>query len=88
MSNQSLLNNSNAFVFFAFSAFATQDHSMLKREGDGLLDCTALETEFFAEGLGSNASSHRTHTKLPQIEKQCWETPKISLSIGTSKSFN
>ena len=53
------------------------------------LDCAALKAEFdFAAELGENAPARRRHIRALQDEKQCVTPPKISISIGVSKSFN
>ena len=68
---------------------APSDQSILTRDGDEALDCAALKAEFdFAAELGENAPARRRHIRALQEEKQCVTSPKISISIGVSKSFN
>ena len=75
-------------LFWLFGC-AVPDRSILTREGDEKLDCAALKAEFdFAAKLGENAPARRRHIRALQNEKQCVKLPKISISIGVSKSFN
>ena len=68
---------------------APPDRSILTRDGDEALDCAALKVEFdFAAELGENAPARRRHIKALQEEKKCVTLPKISISVGVSKSFN
>ena len=68
---------------------APLDRSILTRDGDEALDCAALKAEFdFAAELDENAPARRRHIRALQTEKQCVTPPKISISIGVSKSFN
>ena len=78
------------FLFLLSSgACTTSDRSILTKEGDELLDCKALTSELvFAQNLGKNAPARRRHIKALQAEKQCLKKPKVSVSIGLSKSFN
>ena len=78
------------FLFLSFvGACATADRSILTKEGDAFLNCGALESELaFAENLGKNAAARRRHIIAIQEEKQCLKKPKVSISIGISKSFN
>ena len=74
---------------FLLLGCAPLDRSILTRDGDEVLDCAALKVEFdFAAELGKNAPARRRHIKALQEEKQCVTPPKISISIGVSKSFN
>ena len=68
---------------------ASPGRSILTQDGDEALDCAALKAEFdFAAKLGENAPARRRHIRALQEEKQCVTPPKISISIGVSKSFN
>ena len=74
---------------FLLLGCATPDRSILTRDGDEALDCAALKAEFdFAAKLGVNAAARRRHIRALQREKRCVTTPKLSISIGVSKSFN
>ena len=76
-------------ILFLLLGCAPPDRSMLTRDGDEALDCAALKAEFdFAVELGENAPARRRHIQALQEEKQCVKPPKISISIGVSKSFN
>ena len=76
-------------LLFLLLGCAPPDRSILTRAGDEALDCDALKVEFdFAAKLGENAPARRRHIKAIQEEKQCVTPPKISISIGVSKSFN
>ena len=76
-------------LFFLLLGCAPLDRSILTRDGDEALDCVALKAEFdFAADLGENAPARRRHIRALQTEKQCVTLPKISISIGVSKSFN
>ena len=76
-------------LLFSLLGCATPDRSLLTRGGDESLDCTALKDEFdFAAELGEKATARRRHIRALQEEKQCVTPPKISISIGVSKSFN
>ena len=76
-------------LFFLLLGCAPLDRSILTRDGDEALDCAALKAEFdFAAELDENAPARRRHIKALQNEKQCVTPPKISISIGVSKSFN
>ena len=69
-------------------ACAKPDKSLLVKEGDDLLDCRALASEFeFAKNLGENASSRRRHITALQEKKQCIKKPEISISIGVFGSL-
>ena len=69
-------------------ACANPGQSILVKEGDELLDCSALANELvFAKNLGENASSRRRHIKALQDKKQCVKKPEISMSIGVSGSL-
>ena len=68
---------------------APPDRSILTQDGDEALDCAELKAEFdFTAKLGENAPARRRHIRALQEEKQCVTPPKISISIGVSKSFN
>jgi hypothetical protein len=74
---------------FLLLGCAPLDRSILTRDGDETLDCAALKAEFdFAAKLDENAPARRRHIRALQDEKQCVTPPKISISIGVSKSFN
>ena len=76
-------------LLFSLLGCVTPDRSILTRAGDESLDCAALKAEFdFAAELGENATARRRHIRALQTEKQCVRPPKISISIGVSKSFN
>ena len=76
-------------LLFLLLGCAPLDRSILTRDGDEALDCAALKAEFdFAAELGKNAPARRRHIQALQEEKQCVTPPKISISIGVSKSFN
>ena len=76
-------------LLFFLLGCASPDRSILTRDGDEALDCAALKAEFdFAAELGENAPARRRHVRALQEEKQCVMSPKISISIGVSKSFN
>ena len=76
-------------LLFLLLGCAPPDRSILTRDGDEALDCAALKIEFdFAAELGENAPDRRRHIKALQEETQCVTPPKISISIGVSKSFN
>ncbi|WP_443645683.1 hypothetical protein [Candidatus Ponderosibacter sp. Uisw_141_02] len=76
-------------VLFLLLGCAPLDRSILTRDGDEALDCVALKAEFdFAADLGENAPARRRHIRALQTEKKCVTPPKISISIGVSKSFN
>ena len=76
-------------LLFLLLGCAPPDRSILTRDGDEALDCAALKAEFdFAAKLGKNAPARRRHIRALQNEKQCVTPPKISISIGVSKSFN
>ena len=76
-------------LLFLLLGCAPLDRSILTRDGDEALDCAALKAEFhFAAELGKNAPARRRHIRALQEEKQCVTSPKISISIGVSKSFN
>ena len=76
-------------LLFLLLGCAPSDQSILTRYGDESLDCAALKAEFdFAAELGENAPARRRHIRALQEEKQCVTPPKISISIGVSKSFN
>ena len=80
------------FMFVLFSslliACAKPDNSILVKEGDDLLDCSALENELdFAKNLAENASSRRRHIRALQKKKQCIKKPEITISIGVSGSL-
>ena len=76
-------------LLFLLLGCAPLDRSILTRDGDKALDCAALKAEFdFAAELGENAPARRRHIRALQTEKQCVTPPKISISIGVSKSFN
>ena len=76
-------------LLFLLLGCAPLDRSILTRDGDEGLDCAALKAEFdCAAKLGENASARRRHIRELQTEKQCVTPPKISISIGVSKSFN
>ena len=76
-------------LLFLLLGCAPPDRSILTRDGDEALDCAALKAEFdFTAELGQNALARRRHIKALQEEKQCVTPPKISISIGVSKSFN
>ena len=78
-----------AILLFLLLGCAPPDRSILTRDGDEALDCAALKVEFdFAAELGENALARRRHIRALQNEKQCLTPPKISISIGVSKSFN
>ena len=70
-------------------ACVTSDKSILTKDGDKLLNCKALKSELiFAQNLGKNAPARRRHIRALQEKNQCLEKPKVSISIGLSKSFN
>jgi hypothetical protein len=76
-------------LLFLLLSCALPDQSILTRDGDETLDCAALKAEFdFAAELSENAPARRRHIRELQKEKQCVTLPKISISIGVSKSFN
>ena len=76
-------------LLFLLLGCAPPDRSILTRDEDEILDCVALKGEFdFAAKLGENAPARRRHIRALQNEKQCLTPPKISISIGVSKSFN
>ena len=76
-------------LLFLLLGCAPPDRSILTRDGDETLDCAGLKGEFdFAVELGENALARRRHIRALQVEKQCVMPPKISISIGVSKSFN
>ena len=76
-------------LLFSLLGCAPPDRSILTRDGDETLDCAALKAEFdSAAELGENAPARRRHLRALQTEKQCVMPPKISISIGVSKSFN
>ena len=76
-------------LLFLLLGCAPLDRSILTRDGDKALDCAALKAEFdFAAELVENAPARRRHISALQTEKQCVTPPKISISIGVSKSFN
>ena len=76
-------------LLFLLLGCAPPDRSILTRDGDEALDCGALKAEFdLAAKLGENAPARRRHIMALQEEKQCVSPPKISISIGVSKSFN
>ena len=76
-------------LLFLLLGCAPSDQSILTRYGDEALGCAALKAEFdFAAELGENAPARRRHIRALQEEKQCVTSPKISISIGVSKSFN
>ena len=76
-------------LLFLLLGCAPPDRSILTRDGDEALDCAALKAEFdFAAELDENALARRRHIRMLQEEKQCVTPPKISMSIGVSKSFN
>ena len=76
-------------LLFLLLGCAPPDRSTLTRDGDEALDCAALKAEFdFAAELDKNAPARRRHIRALQNEKQCLTPPKISISIGVSKSFN
>ena len=76
-------------LLFLLLGCAPPDRSILTRDGDEALDCAALRAEFdFAAELGENAPARRRHIKALQEEKKCVTLPKISISVGVSKSFN
>ena len=76
-------------LLFLLLGCAPLDRSILTRDGDEVLDCAALKAEFdFAADLGENAPARRRYIRKLQTEKQCVTPPKISISIGVSKSFN
>ena len=76
-------------LLFLLLGCALPDRSILTRDGDETLDCAALKAEFdFAATLGENAPARLRHIRALQTEKQCVTPPKISISIGVSKSFN
>ena len=76
-------------LLFLLLGCAPLDRSILTRDGDEALDCAALKAEFaFAAELDENAPARRRHIRALQTEKQCVTPPKISISIGVSKSFN
>ena len=76
-------------LLFLLLGCAPSDRSILTRDGDEALDCAALKAEFdFAAKLGENAPARRRHLRALREEKQCVTPPKISISIGVSKSFN
>ena len=76
-------------LLFLLLGCAPPDRSILTRDGDEALDCAALKAEFdLAAELGENAPARRRHVRALQEEKQCVMSPKISISIGVSKSFN
>ena len=76
-------------LLFLLLSCAPLDRSILTHDGDEALDCAALKAEFyFAAELGENAPARRRHIRALQTEKQCVTPPKISISIGVSKSFN
>ena len=76
-------------LFFSLLIACTKpDKSVLVKEGDDLLDCVALATEFeFAKNLGENASSRRRHIRALQEKRQCIKKPEISISIGVFGSL-
>lgn len=74
---------------FLLGGCAAPDRSILTKQGDENLDCTGLKAEFdFAAQLGDNAPARRRHIRALQEEKQCVTPPKVTISIGVSKSFN
>ena len=76
-------------LLFLLLGCALSDRSILTHDDDEALDCAALKAEFdFAAKLGENAPARRRHIRALQEEKQCATPPKISISIGVSKSFN
>ena len=76
-------------LLFLLLACAPPNRSILTRDGDEALDCAALKSEFdFAAELGENAPDRRRYIRALQKEKKCVTPPKISISIGVSKSFN
>lgn len=76
-------------LLFLLFGCAPPDRSILTHDGDETLDCAALKAEFdFAAKLGENAPARSRHIRALQEEKQCVTPPKISISIGVSKSFN
>ena len=76
-------------LLFLVLSCAPPDRSILTRDGDKALDCAALKAEFvFAAELDKNAPARRRHIRALQEAKQCVTPPKISISIGVSKSFN
>ena len=76
-------------LLFLLLGCAPLDRSILTRGGDEALDCAALKAEFdFSAELGENAPARRRLIRALQTEKQCVTPPKISISIGVSKSFN
>ena len=76
-------------LLFLLLGCAPPDRSILTRDGDDALDCAALKAEFdFAAELGGNAPARRRHVRALQKAKQCVTPPRISISIGVSKSFN
>ena len=85
------MTNSILMIVLSFSllvACAKPDKSILVKDGDDLLDCRALASEFeFAKNLGENASSRRRHIKALQGKKQCIKKPEISISIGVVGSI-
>ena len=78
------------FLYLSFvGACTVPDRSILTKEGDELLDCKALKLELiFARNLGENAAARRRHVKILQKKNQCLKKPKVSISIGLSKSFD
>ena len=82
------------FSCLLVGACTAPDRSILVKDGDEFLDCAALDAELdFAENLGENAPARRRHIKALQAEKQCvmspnMMSPRLSISIGVSKSFN
>ena len=76
-------------LLFLLLGCAPPDRSFFTRDGDEALDCAALKAEFdFAAKLGQNAPARRRYIRALQTEKQCVTSPKISISIGVSESFN
>lgn len=75
-------------ILICLSACAFQDRSLLTKAGDELLDCDALQAEMdFAANLGEDAPARRRHIKALQEKKQCISKPKVSVSLGFSKTF-
>lgn len=76
------------FLFLS-GACTNSDKSILTKEGDESLDCKALTSELvLAQNLGKNAPARRRHIKALQEKNQCLKKPRVSISIGLSKSFN
>ena len=87
---EKMANSTLMIVLFSslLIACAKPDESILVKEGDDLLDCGALATEFeFAKNLGENASSRRRHIRALQKKKQCIKKPEITISIGVVGSL-